>query len=147
MNGRILLILSVMITMPLAGCGYVPEGDTVHINFHGSFDTTESGIHINGDLVAERRAAEQDVYRNVTINLFAENGTLLYQEELGDLKARVGRLNVSIKSEFVPRYITFESLDFWNEQMTVDYYEKVDEGYAVYEATSRSELPEKRTKE
>lgn len=142
MNTKILFAAVLIVSVTLSGC--VPRGDTVRIEFNGSFDVTESGFHMEGYLTTEGGIPDQDSYRDITARFYTRNGRLLHEEALGDLGADE-QLNVTVSLSEVPHYVIFESPDFWQESMGVEYYERTDSGYTVSHATSPSELPENTT--
>jgi hypothetical protein len=77
----------------------------------------------------------------VSVNLYSANGTPIASEVLGDLPANHGSRNVSITTSQTPKYVVFESPDFWTTDMQVEYYVRVDGEYRVEYATSESDLP------
>lgn len=84
----------------------------------------------------------RNYYRDVSVNLYSKNGTKILSKRIGDLNESGGGLNVSISTNKIPYYITFESPDFWVDNLQVNYYEKVDQfEYAVRTVDSKEELP------
>lgn len=122
----------------LAGC--VPRGDTVHVNYHGSINSS-SHFYMNGYLASEGGSPEKDVFNNVTIQLYSAEGDLIRSVELGDLRSDHGRLNVSISTETMPKHVIFRSRDFWTEPMSVPYFTREDGEYVYHEATRRDGMP------
>lgn len=84
---------------------------------------------------------DHDRYRDVRVLLYAANGTLLDSKLLGYLPANHGSRNISINTSANPKYIIFQSPDFWTGQMQVEYSVRTDDGYRIEYATSENELP------
>lgn len=137
---RSFAICVVLCVVLLAGCSYAPRGDTVHVNYYGSINSS-SEFHMEGHLASEGGSPEQDVFKDVTLQLYSAEGDLVASDQLGDLQADHGRLNVSITEETIPKYVVFVSPDFWREPMSVPYFTRQDEEYVLHEATSKDELP------
>ena len=135
------LWFGLMITIGLlAGCGYLPRGDTVHVNYYGTIEES-SEFRMDGYLASEGGSPERDAFSNITIRLYTAEGSLISSHDLGELSADHGRLNVSVTEDTVPTYVVFTSPDFWTEPMSVPYYIKEDGEYVLHEATSRDEMP------
>lgn len=111
----VVVVLSVM----LAGC--VPAGDVATVTYAGSMNASNSTFEIDGYLSVGGGIAERDVYHNVTVSLYKEDGTEISTTELGDLFVD-SELEVSITSDEVPYYIVFKSPDFWGEDTSFPYY-------------------------
>lgn len=134
----------------LAGCFYLPQGDEVNITFPSDdsnetspISVTETGIEVKGFLIAGGGPPDRDIYRDISVRLYAENGKLLCVERVGDWNLSNGTKNVSFQYTNVPHYIVIYSEDFWNEPMTVEYfeYDAKTEEFLPHEAASEDELP------
>lgn len=139
---RPILLTFVVVTVLLAGCARYPSGPEVHVGFYGSVSATDSGFVMDGYLQAGGGIADQDRYEAVTLLLTSEDGEELYTENLGDL-AVDGRKNVSVRlnRSVRPYYVVFTSQDFWQEDLTVDYFQWSGDRYRRREAATRDELP------
>lgn len=139
---KIDICIALIILVLLAGCAYVPQGDTTEISFYGEMNRTESGFEINGSIMAGGGIPERDVYRGVSITLYSANGELLCREPVGQLTVGAG-LQVTFSTQKQPKYVTVESRDFWKEPMEVDYhvYNSGEELYFLEEAPSKDDLP------
>lgn len=147
---RWVVILAVLI----AGCGYVPQGDTVHVSLYGENQQTESDIaldpisvtdsefRIDGDLVTGGGVPDRETYRDVRIHLLSEESELICSRRVGDWDSSESR-SVEVSSNETPHYVIILSPDFWNEPMTVEYFVRDDErdGFDPHEASSKEELP------
>lgn len=102
------------------GC-FTPEGQEAYIEFTGSINNTSGRNRIDGHIYATG-STERDSYRNVSIIFYDENGNVLKRDVLGTLPAGQGELlfNYTIPAE--ARAITFDSDDFWKEDLLVYYF-------------------------
>lgn len=134
-----ILLLSTII----AGCSTVPKGEEVEVVYIGSINASGDSFQMNGYLSSGGGVAEQERFRTVTVQLYAENGDLLCEREIGSLQADAGRLNVSVAANVVPQYVLITSPDFWDEQVEVNYFQRKPNGesYDREDVTSESELP------
>lgn len=141
MNTWMPIIYFSIFKLLLAGCAYVPSGDEANIGFTGSLDTSSSSFSMEGNITVGGGIPDRQTYRDVTVNLYSKDGKLLLSKKLGNLQVDVGRLDVSITIQSVPRYVIIESPDFWQEAMQVEYYVRMDSNYSVEYASARDELP------
>lgn len=138
----------------VAGCGFVPQGDAVHISLYGPDTQNESDVALNpisvsgsnfqleGELVTGGGATNRDLYEDVNILLYRENESLLCSYRVGDWNPTQPK-RVSVSTNDVPGFVIIYSPDFWNEPMSVEYFVSDDEGtgFVPREATSKEELP------
>lgn len=143
-NRRVLLLFFASSVLLIAGCSY-PTGPGVEVTFYGSMNASDSTFTADGVLQSEGGISDVDTFRNVTIHLYAEDRAHLASEELGDLGANAGRLNVSVSMALstTPEYVIFNSPDFWRGDASVVYYERSgnDAPYVPREVGTRTELP------
>lgn len=141
---RLLLVVFASGVLLLAGCSY-PTGSGVEVTFYGSMNASEGTFTVDGSLQSEGGISDLDAFQNVTLSLYAEDGTRLASRELGDLEANAGRLDVSVSVPLStpPTYVIFESPDFWRGDASVVYYERsgTDGQYVPREVGARTELP------
>lgn len=141
MNTRMPIIYCSIFMLLIAGCAYVPSGDEVNVGFTGSLNASSSSFSMEGNITVGGGIPDRQTYRDMTVNLFSEDGDLLLTKKLGNLRTDAGRLDVSIAIQSVPHYVIIESPDFWQEPMQVEYYVRMDSNYSVEYATARDELP------
>lgn len=135
----VLLISGLFIS---AGCIRGNPGNYDDIYYTGSLKASDQGFSMNGSVSIGGGAAAHHVYRDVTLNLYTESGELIYSTELGELSQSEPSLPVSITHDKVPHYVTFESPDFWRDDVQVEYYKSNQNGeYVVFTATSKGDLP------
>lgn len=98
---------------------------------------------MDGQVIMGGALPDQDVFRDVTIYLFSENGTLIRSHVAGDLRRP---LNVTLTTDQIPHYVIIDSSDFWTEDdINVRYYLCIDvnrsEDYGQSEVQSRDGVP------
>jgi len=133
-----------LLVMPaLAGCGTVPAGEEVTILYDGSVNASNGTFHMQGDLIAGGGIPDYEVYHDVSVQLYANDGTKLCSTSVGTVRADAGRHNVSVTAAIVPKYAVITSPDFWHGKMVVNYFEREPNGrkYEKRYAPSREELP------
>lgn len=142
MAHRYVLLGVLVFVVAISGC-YYPQGEEVSVSFHGSLTVSDSTFEMEGHVSTGGGIPEEDIYRDVSINLYSENKQQILSRTVGDLNANHGRLNVSFESSDIPYYVTIESPDFWEEPVGVDYYvfDNDTEKYTVFVAGSKEELP------
>lgn len=145
-----LAICTVIVCAFLAGCVYVPQGDEVNITLSPAdskesvpISVSENGIEIDGFLITGGGAADRRVYRDISVRLYGSNRTLMCIEQVGDWNVTTGTKDITFETSSVPQYIIVYSPDFWNEKMTVEYFEYVPTEmiFRSHEAASAEELP------
>ena len=136
------VIISLLLIALLAGCTTAPRGSGTHVTYYGSFNTTD-GFQMDGHLSSGGGVPEKDVFRSVSIRLYASDGALICTHEVGNLTANHGQRNVSISAGIVPHFVMILSSDFWDGQTEVDYfeYDGDEEMYVAEGITSRESLP------
>lgn len=124
-----------------AGCPRVDYPAVVTIDFDGRIEIVDSSFEMHGKLEISGGPPENDSYRDVHVNLYAEDTARIDRHSLGEL--RYGeRLDVDISSDDIPQYVTFESPDFWGSETEVHYYEQGDDPeYSIRVITEKEELP------
>lgn len=145
MNRRVLLLMVVVVVLATSGCMRVepgPNAPTI-INFYGEMNATDSGFTMDGQILMGGALPDQEVFEDVTVYLFTENGTLIKSHVAGDLSKPV---NVTITAEKTPYYVIVDSPDFWSEShIKVEYYRRLDSNvnrdFGEVEIRSRDEYP------
>lgn len=126
----------------LAGCAYVPQGEGVEVVYIGSISSSGGQFQMDGHLSSGGGSSDKEQFRRVTVQLYAEDGTLLCDRKVGSLDAESGRLSVSVTADVVPHYVVVTSPDFWSERTYVSYFEQRSDGtYDREDVASKSELP------
>jgi len=138
---KTLLLFTVAALALLSGC-FIEGTEGGSLTYTG-FNVSDNRLTMRGDLVFVGPNPPQDKYENITFKLYAEDGTLLYREQLGTLDAPSGKVSVSASTSPVPKYVIFDSPDIWDGTTGVDYYVYSQETnhYDVRTTTDRSELP------
>lgn len=77
----------------------------------------------------------------MAVTLYDSNGEQLSTHPIGNLQEYDGRLNISVRSPVEPKFVVFESPDFWYDNVRVDYYVNRDGEYKREHARTRSGLP------
>lgn len=143
MKREILFGISVILAVSFSGC-YVEPGVGGSLAFDGTFDLSDDEFTMKGDLEFEGGRMPQDKYENITLELYAQNGTLLYKEHLGTIHNKSHKLNVSVSFSSIPYYVIFDSPDIWDGKTGIDYYVRspdAEGGYRFEDTADRSELP------
>ena len=126
----------------LAGCSYVPQGEEVEVGYVGPINSSGGQFQMDGHLSSGGGSSDKEQFRHVTVQLYAADGTLLCEREVGSLDADSGHLNVSVTADVVPQYVVFTSPDFWSEQTHVSHFEQSSGGeYNREYVSAKSELP------
>ena len=133
-------IIIVCLLITLAGCPGVEPGPGTNVGFSGKFAITEAGFEMEGKIAETPGTAGFHEFRNVSVQLYTKNGTLIRSFQIGTLNWST---NVSITSKQVPYYVIITSPEFWEvDNIGVDYYERTeDDLYIQRIASSKSELP------
>jgi hypothetical protein len=131
--------VAVCLVVVSAGCGAVPSGGAVAVSYLGQVDVTSQFV-MDGYLTTSGGNGDER-YEDVAVHLYAENGTLLCAESIGDLDADDGRLDVSLATDGEPKYVVFTAADFWSGTVTVDYFVSVGNTYSRRAAPSRGHIP------
>jgi len=131
-----LTVVGVLCVLALSGCTIF--GPPHVISIVGEINATDDGFRLDGEVTGGRGDAGE--FRNVTVSLYTENGTLIDSTNVDSL---VGRTNVSMRTETIPQYVIIHSPEFWDTQnVDVYYYELGADGYySETPATSKEELP------
>ena len=143
MTWKVVLFVSVLLITPLSGC-YVEPGSGTSLEVDGHPNASETGFSWEGQVRLSGGIPTEEVYEDIHVEFYAENGSLIYKERLGTLHNRSERLNVSVSLSVVPYYVVFDSQDIWDGDMGVPYYVRSKtghQGYQIHYASDRSELP------
>lgn len=143
MNWKLVFIAVVSFLLLTAGCLRTEPGRGADVGFRGTMNATDSKFVVDGRVTLGGGVPEQDVFHDVTIYFFAENGSLLDSHRVGNL---TGFVEVSTTTERVPYYVVINSPDFWEEpRIVVSYYYRVgrdgDRDYAPRDARSKDDFP------
>lgn len=141
MKWNICIFVVVLFAVSLSACTY-PTGDEVNISYYGEIDDGNGSFELTGYVSSGGGIGDQDQFKYITVYFLGENESVVDREYLGDVNATYGRLNVSVSTTADPHFIVFNSDDFWDENVWVEYLEYVDGEYATRRASSQSELPE-----
>lgn len=144
MNSKAIIGVLILMVVVSPGCVRTEPGSTESVYFSGTINASESGFHMNGTVKIGGGLNERDYFRDVSVTLYLENGTKIRSKRIGNLNESRGGLNVTLSTNRIPYYITFESPDFRGRNIEVNYYERVDTfEYSVKTAKSQGELPPK----
>lgn len=141
MNKRcVFLTTLLLISSAMAGC--TEPGTEVSFEFEGEITPSSDGFEMDGYIETDGGFPPQDTYHDVTICLYAKDGTLLHDERLGNMD-KYGRLNVSIIRSVTPFYILIDSPDLDNPKIGTTYMEliKSDDYYRDHPIKSPKESP------
>ena len=141
MNSKQIVLVLVVIGLFLgAGCVRTYPGEGIVVSYYGSFNSSDSGFVMDGQLRSGGGVSERSTYQDVTICLYTEDGDLIHAERLGewDLKPR----NISIMTTCVPEFIVIDSPDFWDSENTIEYYTRRNNTtFYSHDTLTRKELP------
>jgi|GEM_PF-5364530 len=140
MGGNIFVVCILMAASLIAGCT-TPHGDEVSVGFSGEIGISNDSFRMTGNITSGSAPADQTAFNNVSVVLVNSGSAPNERYRLGDLPGTAGRLPVAISTNDPPAFVVIVSDDFWDEQVAVQYWERVDGEYHSHEATSRSELP------
>jgi len=138
-----LLLTSVVLVSLLSGC-FIEGTEGGTITYDGDFNSSERRFIMNGDIRFAGTNPPQSSYQNITLKLYAGNGSLLYEEELGTLNGPSDTLSISVSRSTAPRYIIFDSPDIWDGKTGIDYYVRSQDafqGYQRHTISNRRKLP------
>jgi hypothetical protein len=138
-----LVVAGVMVVSLFSGC-YVEPGEGTAITFYGDFQVSEGEFTMNGSIGMTGGDPSQDEYEDLYLELYSENGTLLYEERIGTLRNLSDRIDVSVSLSTVPQYVILDSSDIWDGETGVDYWvrsKEAHQGYQQKTVTERGELP------
>lgn len=140
---RLVIVVSLMAAASLSGC-FVEGGEGGTLDFEGEIDISNENFTMNGHLEYDGGALTADSFRDIVIELYAEDGTLLHREPIGEMTNANEQLDVSISLATVPYYIVIDSPDIWGGKTGVPYYVRSESrpmGYEIHHINERSELP------
>jgi hypothetical protein len=144
---RVLPFVVLGILLVLAGCPQGGAGGIITID--GEINATDNGFRLDGDVV--EGSSLQPTYRNVTVYLYTDSGTVIDSKQLGTLNESVVRLDVSMQTDRVPKYVIVNSPDFWDDvHPDLNYYVLTKDSqtgpngiYSEYNVGSKDEFPVK----
>lgn len=117
------IVTLLVLASVLAGCAFVDYPETADVKFDGDFETNGSTFTMTGTVFPDGHVLNRsDVFHNVSIGLYTENGTKLCNQPIGDLRVYGGTANVSLSWHAIPHYVTIESPEFWTKDMDVETY-------------------------
>ena len=137
---HILILIAVVLSIALAGCpGGPPAGGIV--GFHGELTVSDGEFHMEGEVMNTGQVSPPPEFNNVTVYLYAEDGTLIKSESIDSFEAST---TITMHSQQVPKYVIIDSPDFWQYDIQVDYWKLVTESNGTYRqevVTERNEFP------
>lgn len=145
MNRRSTLALLFVALVALAGCNGKAASHEVH--FSGNVTYTGEAFSMDGAVVVlDGSTGPARSYPNVTVTLYAENGTVLDTVPVGDMSARgeaPERRPVRITREYRPAYVLIESQGFWRNgretPVEAFHWEESVDAYERYSVNSPDE--------
>lgn len=143
MRKRQIALALVLASAPLSGC-FIEPGEGTMLIFHGDIGLSDGEFEMEGYVSFDAGIPSKDVYRDVSLELYAANESLVYKEDLGDIHNGTQRVNTSVTHSPPPEYVIFDSPDFWDDDTATEYYVRSEEAYRGYQvkvATESSDLP------
>ncbi len=133
------LLLITLVT----GCATYPAGEEVEVAYMGVPTSSDGTFQMDGRIAIGGGAPEQDTFKNVKIKLYTSNGTQLCGVTIGDLDSHSARHNVSLRYNTVPEYVIITSPDFWDEKVSVNYFQRRSDSqnYTRISVSSKQDLP------
>lgn len=116
------LVLGVMLVLliALAGCGGKAPNHEVH--FSGPVTYENSTFTMNGTVIVLDGTEPAQSFPDVSVVLYAANGTRLDTIPVGDMSARGDapeRRTVEFSRPYRPVYVVIESPGFWQDDQSV----------------------------
>lgn len=137
MSNRWTVLLLISLLLSSSGCLF-PESGSPMVQFEGNFNSSGSNFGMEGTVRDTSITSDPPTYRNVTIYLYAEDGTLIQRVPVGTLDEGA---EVSISSDEVPEYVILDSPDFYGGEVEVGYYTRRESTWAEEIVDRREELP------
>jgi len=136
MNRQITLALIVPLLLTLSGC----SGPTIDVQFEGNINSSNETFAMQGH-ITERSQAAPERLENVTVYLYADNGTILNSTTFESIEGGKSREFTLTASEH-PKYIIINSPQFWEfNDPDIEYHVRQNGGYPSRAIVSRGELP------
>lgn len=135
-NG-LLLVFLIGLLLSTSGCIF-PESTKPGIGFEGDFNETSGEFVMEGRIVDDSITSDPRTYEDVTVYFYSTNGSTIRSVQLGDLESV---MNVSVKSDRVPKYVILDSPDFYGGEVDVAYYIIRESGWSGRVVDTREELP------
>ncbi|MDQ2073256.1 hypothetical protein RBH20_11995 [Haloarcula sp. H-GB4] len=138
MYSKQILTCLVVICVSLSGCAIGNPAYNGDVEFIGDIHASNGTFVMKGEIA--NGGMKNITFKNVTVNLYWENGTRIDSIEMGSL---YNSIPVNLTRDKVPKYVIIDSPEFWStEKVEVDYYTRMDSGnYSNTIVTGRSELP------
>jgi len=134
MNRKLIAGGLLALLVALSGCG----GPAVDLDFKGTFDTSNENFRVEGKV--ENEGMKTVRLENVTVYLYAANGTLLNSTDLPPFEGRSERFTLTAAEP--PKYVIFYTpeVQAYNE-VSIEYRVYRDGEYWPDGAENRSGLP------
>jgi hypothetical protein len=124
-----------VVVLLMSGCS-TPK---MTISFDGDLDSSVGDFTMRGKIVDEA-AGEPNLFENVSVYLYAENGTVLNKTNFRSIDGKSDEFVLTARQR--PKYVIIDSPDFWETDGSVDYYvHKEGEVYSQEIVGNKSELP------
>lgn len=136
-NKQFVAVVMLVVMLSTGGCIF-PESNKSMIEFEGDFNETSDGFVMEGRLIDATITSDPQTYQDVTVYLYAENESTVREVPLGDLERA---MNVSVRSDRVPKYVIFDSPDFYGGEVDVAYYTVQESGRSGGMVDEMEELP------
>lgn len=120
-----------------SGCIW-PESSPPTIEFEGDFNQTSDEFVMEGRIIDSSITSDPRTYQDVTIEFYTEDGSLIRREPMGSFESV---MNMSVKSERIPKYVILDSPDFYGGEVEVAYYTIRESGWSGRVVDTREELP------
>ena len=146
-----MLFVVVALIALLSGCT-VPEGEGTTISIYTNnpeanstlnpIVTSDHQFRLDGYLTSGGGDPDRNVYRDVSVRIYGNDSTLICVRTVGDWSGHDSK-NVSVELDRIPVYVIVYSPDFWDEPMTVKYYQydREEGDFDTRRAYEESELP------
>lgn len=110
---------------------YPPE-----ISLDGPMNASDDEFHLGGVIQEQGGTAYQNTYHDIVVCLYAEDGEKLHTTTPVEINPSQRRVNISVTTDVVPKYVIVNSPDFWKHpDVQVTYYFKTTfQGETAYQA-------------
>lgn len=115
MNRRIALTVVLVGLLVTAGC--LGKARQHGVDFGGEVEYANETFTMDGEVFVTAGTAEPQTYPNVTVELYAANGTRLDVIRLGTMSAQKeapSERSTNITRPYRPKYVVIESPGFWH---------------------------------
>jgi hypothetical protein len=136
-------VLAICVLALLAGC--VSQPPQIAVSVGGQPEVNSSSFTFDGWVaVYADRTDKTYTVENATLVLYSADGDVIKTAQVGTLTTNSDRfrVNVSVRSERVPAYITVEADGLWQSdiRVVIDGWRRTDHGFQQFEITSRDQL-------